>query len=75
MFLNQKELQKLKTTYQKGMRIELIRMSDDPHPVPSGTLGTVRFVDDIGTIHVSWDIGSSLGLIPGIDEFRLVQEN
>ena len=35
-----------------------------------GCQGTVRWVDDMGTIHVSWDCGSSLGLIPGEDEFK-----
>ena len=37
-----------------------------------GCQGTVRWVDDMGTIHVSWDCGSSLGLIPGEDEFKKI---
>ena len=45
---------------------------EDPYPVPYGTLGKVTHVDDAGQIHVSWDNGSSLVLIPGTDEFHIV---
>ena len=65
----------VKQQYPKGTRIELNHM-DDPHaPVPPGTRGTVVFVDDIGTIHMQWDNGRSLGLVPNEDSFRkLTQE-
>ena len=49
-------------------------MNDDCHPVPDGTLGTVQFVDDAGTIHVGWENGSSLGLVPGEDQFTKVKK-
>ena len=39
-----------------------------------GCLGTVRWVDDMGTIHVSWDCGSSLGFIPGEDNWKKATE-
>ena len=39
-------------------------MNDNMHPVPSGTRGTVEFVDDLGTIHCRWDNGQGLGLAP-----------
>ena len=45
-------------------------MGDDPRPIPPGSRGTVDYVDDIGTIHMSWDSGRSLGLFPGEDNFR-----
>jgi hypothetical protein len=38
------------------------------------TQGTVDFVDDTGTIHVDWDNGSTLGLVPGEDQYRFVDE-
>ena len=34
---------------------------------------TVRFVDDMGTIHVSCDIGSSLGAVYGEDACKVVK--
>lgn len=51
-----------------GDRVRLIRMDDPQAPEP-GTEGTVRLVDGIGDIHVAWDNGSSLALIPGEDQF------
>ena len=44
---------------------------DDPYaPVPPGTRGTVAAVDDVGTIHMKWDNGRTLGVVPGVDQFR-----
>ena len=45
-------------------------MGDDPRPVAPGTRGSVRFVDDMGSIHMHWDNGRTLALIPGEDSFR-----
>ena len=61
----------LRKMYPKGTRVELHHM-DDPFAPPSGTKGTVMFVDDIGQIHVKWETGSSLGLIYGIDSFSRI---
>jgi len=60
---------------KEGMRIRLISMVDDPNPVPPGTEGTIRLVDDTGTIHVRWDDGRQLGVIPGIDQYQLLESN
>jgi hypothetical protein len=37
-----------------------------------GCEGTVTSVDDIGTIHVAWDCGSSLGVVYGEDSCRRI---
>jgi hypothetical protein len=37
-----------------------------------GATGTVSFVDDIGTVHVNWDCGSSLGVVFGEDEIKRI---
>lgn len=39
---------------------------------PIGTRVELIHVDNMGTIHVSWDCGSGLGLIPGEDEFKKI---
>ena len=65
----------IKKTYPPGTRIELISMNDAFAPVPSGTRGTVSFVDDIGTIHPVWDNGRTLGLIVGEDSFRKLSQS
>ena len=57
-------------SYSPGSRILLYQMTDPYAPVPSGTRGTVRYVDDAGQIGVAWDNGRSLSLIPGVDSFR-----
>lgn len=49
-----------KLNYPPGTRLELIEMGDDPRPVASGTRGTVKVVDDMGSIHMQWDNGRTL---------------
>lgn len=64
-----------KKLYPPGTRIELISMNDPYAPVTSGTRGTVKFVDSLGTIFPEWDNGRTLGVVPGEDSFRkLTQE-
>lgn len=65
-------IERLKKEYPAGTRVELVSM-DDPQSPPAGTLGTVAFVDDIGTIHVNWDNGSGLGICYGADFCRKVR--
>ena len=68
-------LKQLREEYPVGTRVELISM-DDPYnkKLKPGCRGTVRCVDDMGTIHVSWDCGSSLGVVYGEDSCRKVVE-
>ena len=60
----------MKRSYPPGTRIVLLSMGDDPRPIDDGTRGTVRVVDDIGTLHCAFDNGRSLGVVPGEDSFR-----
>lgn len=62
MYPGKKELDILKEKYPIGCRVMLIKM-DDPQAPPQGTYGTVRCIDDTGTIMVSWDTGSGLGVL------------
>jgi hypothetical protein len=57
-----------------GKRVRLINMPNDPHPVPVGTEGTIDHIDGAGHIHVKWDNGSSLSLIPGVDKWEILEE-
>lgn len=56
--------------YPTGCRIELLEMNDPYAPIQPGTRGTVAYVDDMGTLHMHWDNGRTLGVIPGEDSFR-----
>lgn len=70
-----RQAQRYKEAYPPGTRLMLLSMNDPYRPVESGTRGTVRHVDDMGTIHMNWDNGRTLGIVPGEDEFRrLTQE-
>lgn len=60
-------IESLKEQFPVGSRVELIKMDDKQAP-PIGTRGTVKGVDDIGSIMVAWDNGSSLNVIYGEDE-------
>lgn len=55
-----------------GKRVRLIFMYDEYSKLVKGDMGTIRFIDDIGTIHVNWDKGSTLGLIPNVDEYEIL---
>ena len=66
-------VEKLKAQYVPGTRVKLINMPNDPRPVPEGTEGTVKYVDDIGSIGVAWDNGQSLSLIPGVDTWEIMK--
>jgi len=57
----------LREKYPSGTRVELVRMDDPYTSLTAGDKGTVKYVDDMGTIHISWDCGSSLGAVYGVD--------
>ena len=72
-FISDEALQALRARYKRGVRVELMQMNDVQAP-PIGTKGTVRGVDDIGNILVSWDNGSSLNIVYGEDLCRIIDE-
>jgi hypothetical protein len=59
-------------TINKGDRVRLIRTSDAYTSLLSGAQGTVRRIDDAGTVHINWDCGSRLGLVPGEDSWVIL---
>ena len=74
MYIDRNLVQRMKDQYPPGTRIQLDFMGDDPRPIPPGTKGTVRHVDDMGTVHCDFDNGRRLGLIPGEDSFHTIAE-
>lgn len=73
MFYDEKRINMLRQRYPAGTRICLDSMENDPQPIPSGTMGTVVVVDDMGQLVMKWDNGRSLSLIPGEDDFHVIQ--
>lgn len=73
MSISREKVEMLRRVYPAGCRVELVKM-DDPQAPPIGTKGTVRGVDDIGSLLVAWDNGSSLNVVYGEDIARKVIE-
>lgn len=72
-FPNKKQLAMLREKYSTGTMVQLISMDDKQAP-PVGTIGEVMFVDDVGSVHVKWQNGSSLALIPEVDSFKVIKK-
>ena len=68
------QVQRIKDQYPPGTRLRLNHMDDPWSPVPEGTEGTVDMVDDIGQIHMKWDNGRTLALVPGEDSVSVVRQ-
>ena len=45
-------------------------MNDPYTKLKPGEQGEVLYVDDIGTIHVNWNCGSTLGVVYGEDVIK-----
>ena len=73
--ISKETLERLRREYPAGARAELVHMND-PYNTQlfPGARGTVISVDDIGTVHVRWDCGSSLGVVCGEDRCRVIKE-
>ncbi|MGO5175282.1 DUF4314 domain-containing protein [Ruminococcus sp. LCP21S3_E8] len=70
--IEKETLSLLKEEYPVGTKIQLIKMDDCQAP-PIGTKGTVRGIDDTGSILVNWDNGSGLNVIYGEDIIKKIK--
>ena len=71
--ISKETLERLRKVYPVGARVELVHMNDPYNTrLFPGARGMVVSVDDIGTIHVRWDCGSSLGIVYGEDICRII---
>jgi hypothetical protein len=57
----------------KGKRVRLVRMEDPYTNLKKGDLGTITGVDGLNQILVKWDNGSTLSLIPDVDEYEILE--
>lgn len=67
-FPSRETVERVRKIYPKGCRVKLVSMDDPYSGLKPGDIGTVRFVDDTGTVFVNWDCGSSLGIVYGEDQ-------
>ena len=63
----------IKAKYTIGTRVELVKMDDAQAP-PIGTKGTVKGVDDIGSLLIDWDNGCGLNAVYGEDIIRKIDD-
>ena len=71
--IRRETVERLRWEYPVGCRVELVQMDDVQAP-PIGTKGTVRGVDDIGSIMVRWDNVCGLSVAYGEDMCRRIDE-
>ena len=70
-FYNRASVELIKAEFPEGTRIVVLHMDEKMHPIPDGTRGTVKYVDDAGQIHLKYDNGRcGLALVPEVDQFR-----
>ncbi len=72
-FPSRETVGRIRVQFPIGTRVELVKMDDVQAP-PVGTKGTVTGVDDIGSVMVAWDNGSSLHVVYGEDFCRKLEE-
>lgn len=60
-----------KAMFPVGTTVELVKMDDFQAP-PVGTRGVVQGVDDIGSLLMHWENGSSLNVLYGEDIVKKV---
>ena len=65
-FPSREIVESIRREYPAGTRVELVRMDDVQAP-PAGTKGTVKGVDDTGSLLMRWDNGSGLNVVYGED--------
>ena len=70
--MDRKMVKFIKEQYPPGTRIRLNSMNDPYAPITPGTEGVVDLVDDAGSIHMKWDNGRTLAIVPGEDSFTVL---
>ena len=70
-FPSREIVEHIRREYPAGTRVELVQMDDAQAP-PVGTKGTVKGVDDTGSLLMRWDNGSGLNVVYGEDIVRKV---
>ena len=64
--------------FKIGQTIELLKMDNDPNPIPVGTKGKITGISPMPfnetQVHVAWENGRTLMLIHPEDKFRVLTD-
>ena len=72
MLYDMKKVIQIRNQYPVGAKICIDKM-EDYRPIENNVIGTVKFVDDLGTIHCVFEDGRVLGVVVGQDQFHLIE--
>ena len=67
------QVETIRKQYPVGTKVRMIRMEEDRNPILPGTVGTVAYVDDAGSVHMKWENGRTLAFIPGEDSVEIIE--
>lgn len=75
--MTQDQIKQIKNEYPQGTVLELTEdMQSDGKPekdMVKGLQGKINYIDDAGQLHIKWNNGRSLALIPEVDHFKEVE--
>lgn len=74
LLYQRKLVESMREQYPPGTRVEVISLCNEEEHLKPGMKGTVVGVDDQPALLVHWDNGSSLSLLIGQDQFRVIPE-
>ena len=72
--ISEDKLNEIKEKYPIGTKVKLTKDMDDKFPILAGTVGTIDYIDSEGQLHMIWENGRTLALIPEVDEFEIINK-
>ena len=70
--ISEDKLNEIKEKYPIGTKVKLTKDMDDKYPILAGTVGTIDYIDSEGQLHMIWENGRTLAIIPEVDEFEII---
>ena len=72
--ISETKLNEIKELYPIGTKVKLTKDMDDKYPILAGTIGTIDYIDSEGQLHMKWENGRTLALIPEVDQFEIIND-
>lgn len=72
--ISEDKLNEIKENYPLETKIKLLKETEDKQPILAGTIGIVDYIDSEGQLHMKWENGRTLALIPEVDQFEVISK-